>query len=202
MDCFTTLLQVQGRFEFHPQCEEIGLTKLNFADDLFVLSAATEKSMKLIRRVLKEFGEISRLHSNLTKSTSYFIGMKDQEATRLSGILDIPIAEISVKYLEIPLTTKQIKAADCKILLEKIKGKINSWGSKFLSFARRLVLIQAVMFYIYNYWCQVVFLPKQVIKEVESMFNSFPWKGVDSGRFLPKVSWKQATLRRKRVELA
>ncbi|KAG9145933.1 hypothetical protein Leryth_026234, partial [Lithospermum erythrorhizon] len=92
-----------------------------------------------------------------------------REATRLSGILDIPIAEISVKYLEIPLTTKQIKAADCKILLEKIKGKINSWGSKFLSFARRLVLIQAVMFYIYNYWCQVVFLPKQLFEEMSTL---------------------------------
>ncbi|GAA0186241.1 hypothetical protein LIER_33529 [Lithospermum erythrorhizon] len=65
MDYFTELLQPQEDFEFHPQCKEIGLTNLNFADHLFVLSAATEKSMKLI---MKEFGEISGLHPNLAKS--------------------------------------------------------------------------------------------------------------------------------------
>ncbi|GAA0154230.1 hypothetical protein LIER_12278 [Lithospermum erythrorhizon] len=129
MDCFTELLQAQSGFEFHPQCEEIGLTNLNFADELFVLSAATEKSMKLIRKVLKEFGEISGFHPNLIKSSSYFAGVKHQEAIRLNGILGIPIAELLVKYLGIPLTTKQIKAIDCRILVEKIKEKINSGGA-------------------------------------------------------------------------
>ncbi|GAA0175247.1 hypothetical protein LIER_28463 [Lithospermum erythrorhizon] len=86
---------VQEGFEFHPSCKKIGMRNLNFADDLFVLSLATEKSMKLMRRVLKEFGELSGLHPNLAKSASYFAGVKHQEADMLSDILGIPVTESS-----------------------------------------------------------------------------------------------------------
>ncbi|GAA0162036.1 hypothetical protein LIER_18223 [Lithospermum erythrorhizon] len=120
MDCFTELLQGQK-------------------------NAATEGSMRLIRNVLKEFGELSGLHPNLSKSTSYFAGVEDGVASRLSSILGIPTAALPVRYLGIPLTTKQINAVDYRILVEKIKQKINEWG------------------------------------------------GVDNGRYLPKVSWRQAT---------
>ncbi|GAA0148120.1 hypothetical protein LIER_36656 [Lithospermum erythrorhizon] len=134
-------------------CKEIGLANLNFTDDLFVLSAATKKSMKLIRRVLKEFDEISSLHPNLAKSTSYFAGIGGHKADRLSDVLGIPVAELPVRYFGIILTTKQIKAVDYKTLVEKIRKKVNNWETNFLSFAGRLVLIQAVIFEIYNYWC-------------------------------------------------
>ncbi|GAA0165397.1 hypothetical protein LIER_39975 [Lithospermum erythrorhizon] len=58
-------------------CKEIDLTNLNFADDLFVLSAAIKKYMRLIGKVLKDYGELSRLDPNLTKSTRYFAGIDD-----------------------------------------------------------------------------------------------------------------------------
>ncbi|GAA0145765.1 hypothetical protein LIER_05885 [Lithospermum erythrorhizon] len=75
MDCFTELLQAQG-------------------------SVTTEGAMRVIRKVLKDFGDISGLHPNLCKSTCYFASIEDQEANRFSGILGIPIAELLVSNKE------------------------------------------------------------------------------------------------------
>ncbi|GAA0174634.1 hypothetical protein LIER_41758 [Lithospermum erythrorhizon] len=123
MECFTKMLQAENSFEYHPKCKEIGLVNVSFADDLFVLRAATHSFMKLIKNVLRRFGNVSGLHQNLGKSTSYFARVNDHEAARLSGVLGIPIASLPVRYLGISLTTKQINACDCRVLIEKIKGK-------------------------------------------------------------------------------
>jgi hypothetical protein len=49
------------RFGFHPWCKSIGLTDLCFADDLFIVSAATTESIQVIQGVLSEFEELSGL---------------------------------------------------------------------------------------------------------------------------------------------
>ncbi|GAA0177615.1 hypothetical protein LIER_42285 [Lithospermum erythrorhizon] len=126
------LLKSQNGFHYHPKCQEIGHVNISFADDLFLLSGANKKFMRLIKKVLAEFGSVSGLHPNL---------------------------KLSVRYLGIPLTTKQLSTSDCRGLIEKIKLKFESWGSKHLSFAGRLMFIKTLVFGVYNYWCQSVFLP-------------------------------------------
>lgn len=41
----------------------------------------------------------------------------------------------------------------------------------------------------YNYWCNVFLLPKKLIKKLESLCSSFPWKGIDENVNGVKVSW-------------
>ncbi|GAA0164668.1 hypothetical protein LIER_20252 [Lithospermum erythrorhizon] len=45
--------------------------------------ATIDKSMHLIRKTLKEFGNLSGLYPNLSKSTSFFADVEDEEAWRL-----------------------------------------------------------------------------------------------------------------------
>ncbi|GAA0161623.1 hypothetical protein LIER_43574 [Lithospermum erythrorhizon] len=106
MEVFTKLLRSQEKFHYHPKCEEISLINVSFIDDLFFLSCANVESMRLIKKVLADFGKLSRLLPNLSKSSRYFAGVTDQQASRLSGILGIPIFELPVRYLGISLTTK------------------------------------------------------------------------------------------------
>ncbi|GAA0170138.1 hypothetical protein LIER_24469 [Lithospermum erythrorhizon] len=100
MECFTRMLQAEGSFEYHPRCREIGLVNVIFAYDLFVLCAATTRSMRLIRRGLEKFRSMYGLHPNLNKSTSYFARVKDHEANRLSDILGIPIGSLPVRSVD------------------------------------------------------------------------------------------------------
>ncbi|GAA0163133.1 hypothetical protein LIER_19079 [Lithospermum erythrorhizon] len=108
-------------------------------------------------------------------------------ASRLSGIIGIPISTLPVRYLDIPLTTKQLKVHDCRVLIDKIRDIVNGWEGKYLSFAGRLVLVQSVIFGIYNYWYQTVFLPMQIIKDIEKLIKAYLWKGATDGMYLPKL---------------
>ncbi|GAA0172255.1 hypothetical protein LIER_26110 [Lithospermum erythrorhizon] len=73
-------------------------------------------------------------------------GTTDSEEIRLSGMLGIPISTLPIIYLGIPLTTRQMSSHDCRTLVEKVKRRIDGWGSKKLSFAGRLTLINSVIF--------------------------------------------------------
>ncbi|GAA0184167.1 hypothetical protein LIER_31456 [Lithospermum erythrorhizon] len=121
--CFTTTwfsVSINGSLQGHFKSNR-GLMKLvvnvSFADDLFLLSGADEESMRLIKYVLAEFGRMSGLHPNLSKSSSYFAGVSDQQANNLNIILGILISVLPVKYLGIPLTTKQLSATNCRGLI-------------------------------------------------------------------------------------
>ncbi|GAA0142262.1 reverse transcriptase [Lithospermum erythrorhizon] len=176
MECFSELVKMyiaKGEFDFHPKYKEIDLVNLRFANDLFILCGATEVSLKLIRRALRMFCDLSGLHMNSSKSFCYFVGVSQVEEKKLCEILRISASSLPVKYLGIPLTTRQLKASDCRMLVEKIKHKIKGWGSKHLSYAGRVVLINFVIFGVCNYWCQTVFLPISTIKEIENIVKAY-----------------------------
>ncbi|KAG9140597.1 hypothetical protein Leryth_025954 [Lithospermum erythrorhizon] len=100
---------------------------------------------------------------------------------------------LHMRYLDIPLTTKQVVMADCRVLIEKVTGKIESWENQYLSFAGRVVLINTVIFGIINYWCQSLCLPVEVVDKLKEIMRLFLWKGKPHERFLPKVSWEKVT---------
>ncbi|GAA0172948.1 hypothetical protein LIER_26668 [Lithospermum erythrorhizon] len=122
MDYFSELLKsnaVEGVFTFYPGCKDIGLINISFADDLFVLCGASVDSMKFVKENLRIFGEQPGLKLNLSKSTCYFAGVSENVELMLSNVLGIPCSSLPVRHLGIPLTTKQLKARDCKVLVEK-----------------------------------------------------------------------------------
>ncbi|KAL3520556.1 hypothetical protein ACH5RR_018705 [Cinchona calisaya] len=55
-------------FDFHPRCKALDLSHLSFADDHFIITAATEKSFQVIKDTLEEFGNLSGLQPSYQKS--------------------------------------------------------------------------------------------------------------------------------------
>ena len=62
--------KVQGfnNFKFHPQCKEVGLTHLSFANDLPMFSTADLLELNFLKDALLDFGKISGLAVNPSKS--------------------------------------------------------------------------------------------------------------------------------------
>ena len=87
------------------------------------------------------------------------------------------------------MITRRLSVGDCAVLIEKITARINSWTSRFLSYAGRLQLIQSVLFSIQNYWCRHFILPKCVIKEINQKCSRFFWKGTNILSKGARVSW-------------
>ncbi|KAK4716502.1 hypothetical protein R3W88_014840 [Solanum pinnatisectum] len=76
-------------------------------------------------------------------------------------------------------------------LIDKIIGRIQSWTSRFLSYARRVQLIKSVLFSIQIFWSQVFIFLKKVIKCIEGICRSFLWTyGTDISK-KALVAWDQ-----------
>lgn len=96
------------QFGYHPQCQEVKLTHLCFADDILVFTDGSLGSLKGVLEVMDQFAGMSGLYINATKSylfaTSQSVSPLIGEAERIG----IKVANLPVRYLGMPLTTKAL----------------------------------------------------------------------------------------------
>ncbi|GJU22203.1 hypothetical protein Tco_1155545 [Tanacetum coccineum] len=83
------------------------------------LLGENHKSVNVINEVLKEFSLASGLKPNMNKSTIFFGSVNPIEKKRIMEIISL--------------------------LVEKVKGKVNDWKNKSLSYVGRLQLIASVL---------------------------------------------------------
>lgn len=74
-------------------------------------------------------------------------------------------------------------------LTEKIRSRITTWTSRFLSYAGRLQLIRSEIMSIVNFWASGYRLPGQCIKEIEQLCSAFLWSGPELKTTGAKASW-------------
>ncbi|GAA0154149.1 hypothetical protein LIER_37811 [Lithospermum erythrorhizon] len=55
-------------FCFHPRCQEVEITHLFFADDMFIMCGADKDSITCVKEALEDFEELTGLKPNLAKS--------------------------------------------------------------------------------------------------------------------------------------
>lgn len=180
----------ENKFKFHPRCKLLSLTHLCFADDLMVFVEGTKESIEGALSVFGDFDKWSGLHISIEKSTLYMAGVSEVEKSRV--LQNFPFAEckLPVRYLGLPLMTKSMNKQDYLPLVERIRGKINTWKSRFLTYAGRLQLIQAVLMSIVSFWASVFRLPGKCMEEVEQLCASFLWSGPMLKSTGAKVAWK------------
>lgn len=85
--------------------------------------------------------------------------------------------------------TQAMERQDYMPLVEKVRSKISTWTSKYLSYAGRLQLISAVLMSIVNFWAAVFRLPSKCMTELESICASFLWSGPDLRSTGAKIAW-------------
>ena len=64
----------QSGFEFHPHCKKLGLTHLQFVDDLLIFCKVKPSSLQTLIDALKIFTKCFGLNANLDKSHIVFGG--------------------------------------------------------------------------------------------------------------------------------
>lgn len=63
-----------GKFGFHPKCENVGLTHHSFADDILIFTDGTEASLNGVLAVMDQFAGVSGLRINASKSSIFAAG--------------------------------------------------------------------------------------------------------------------------------
>ncbi|KAJ9543676.1 hypothetical protein OSB04_023383 [Centaurea solstitialis] len=83
MECFSMILKrcimEAESFLFHQGCDELAITHLCFADDLFVFTGGDLASVEVLKRALDMFRRISGLEPNISKSDAFFCNVTPED---------------------------------------------------------------------------------------------------------------------------
>ena len=136
-------------FSYHPKCKKVGLTHLCFVDDLLIFTKGNVDFVVGIQRVLQVFYSFSQL--NNAKCEIYSTGIGREVLEEIQQKTGFKLGLLLVRYLGVPLVTRRLTNNDCAPLIEKITARIHHWVVKFLSYAKRLQLIQFILFSLQNF---------------------------------------------------
>lgn len=196
MNCLSFLLDnaaAEGKFGYHHKCADTRLTHLCFADDLLIFTHGDLQSVKGVLEVLKEFEEKSGLGVSLSKTCFFSCGLSQPAIDEITEETGLTHGSLPIRYLGVPLCTRKLSLSNCEPLISSIKGKLNSWSSKTLSFSGRLLLINTVLAGITNFWCNTFTIPKSCIKIINSMCGAYLWRGTLEGNHSARVAWETIT---------
>ncbi|GJT94434.1 RNA-directed DNA polymerase, eukaryota, reverse transcriptase zinc-binding domain protein [Tanacetum coccineum] len=125
MEVLTLMVQRRvsksNQFKLHWGCKELKLTQLCFADDLLMLCNGDHHSVEVLKQGLMEFSGTSGLIPNMNKSTIFFGSVKEIEKQRILEIMPFAVGKLPMKYLGVPLITKNIGIAECNQLVDRVK---------------------------------------------------------------------------------
>ncbi|KAJ9536529.1 hypothetical protein OSB04_un000281 [Centaurea solstitialis] len=186
---FKQCIEEAADFGYHNGCDEFGITHLCFADDLFVFTRGDVHSVEVLKKTLSLFAVRSGLSPNLQKSDVFFGNVGHDVKEAILHCLPFRSGTFPIRYLGVPLSPVALKTADYGVLVTKVKGRIQNWKSKFLSFGGRKQLICSVLQSLQLYWMAIFLLPSGVVHEIESLFRDFLWAQGDSSKGRCKVAW-------------
>ena len=98
------------------------------------------------------------------------------------------------RYLGVPLHSRKLNIHDYRPLLDKILGRIHWWSSKLLFYAGRIQLVRSRG--VENFWAQIFYLPKKLMKTIEDVCRSFIWTGKEGISRKASVAWDKMVLPR------
>eukprot|EP00253_Pinus_taeda_P016469 PITA_16469 len=98
-------------------------------------------------------------------------------------------------YLGLPLARESVKTEIWVKLIEKLRGKLQSWGMSWLNLAGRTTLIKSILSALPIYQFAITLAPASTHKHMELILRSFLWQGgrQDSKKF-SLVQWDQVIL--------
>ncbi|XP_019238392.1 PREDICTED: uncharacterized protein LOC109218478 [Nicotiana attenuata] len=175
-------------FDFHTKCRGLKLNHLCFTDDVLLFCKGEMTSVLLMLRGLAAFSEATGLKTNEAKSNIYSANMNEHDLADLCEIIGYKRGALPFRYLGVPISAKKISSVDCEMLVDKICARIKSWGSRNLSYAERVMLINSVLLHIHIYWSSVFLLPKKVIKNITAICRNFLWDGKVNTNRVPLVA--------------
>lgn len=181
-------------FKYHPKCSKLGLINLFFADDLIMFSYGNKDSVLVLLNALNEFRRASSLVPSIAKSTVFFANVGDVVKQAILEVLPFEEGQNPIKYLGVPLISSQLSYKYCKVLVEKVKNRLEDWRNKSLSIAGRLQLVILVLSSMHVFWSSVFILPGSIIKDIEKLLRGFLWSQGDLKPGKTKVSWNVVCL--------
>ena len=117
-----------------------------------------------------------RQRLNRDKTTVFFsrnTSMVAQDIIlNLTGVLS---SQRYYKYLGLPALVGKSHVREFQHIIDRVHKRISDWKVKFLSQARKEILIKAVLQAIPTYCMSILLLPKKLCKDLNGLMQSFWW---------------------------
>eukprot|EP00253_Pinus_taeda_P010854 PITA_10854 len=174
-----------------------GINHSLFADDTLLIGGASSLMARRFKETLDLFlqDSVGKLSNN--KCMIYTWNVPRHITQRISLIMEIPAQGnwSHFKYLGLPLAKDSIKSEIRVKLIEKLRGKLQSWGMYWFNLAGRTILIKAVLSALPIYQFAITLAPASIHKHMELIIRSFLWQGgkQDTKKF-SLVKWSKVIL--------
>lgn len=150
---------------------------LQYVDDTLILIKGSLQQGQILKGILDTFAYFSGLQINYHKSTLVPIHMEQAEITAVSNLLLCPTSALPCNYLGLPLSTSKITHKMLSPIIDRIDKRLAGWIPGLLSWGERLIMINAVMSAIPNYFMVAVRWPDKSIEAIDKLRRAFLWKG-------------------------
>ncbi|XP_009630097.2 uncharacterized protein [Nicotiana tomentosiformis] len=137
----------------------------------------------------RHFHKASGLCTNTGKSNIFSANMEQQSFLDLCELTGYQKGKLPFKYLGVPVSTKKLNSIDSEMLVDRMTARIKTWGSKNLSYAGRVQLINSVLMHVHTYWASIFLLPKAVMKQINTVCRNFLWDGKEVSNRAPLIAW-------------
>lgn len=166
------------------------LNHLAYADDTIIFASTQVYSLKKIMTVLQEYEKQSGQMVNKEKSFFYL-------HQNVAAGISLPVEQcigmnrgsFPMKYLGSPITHTRKRKEHYAELIDRVKGKLQVWKGKMLSYGGKEVLLKSVLQSIPVYVLSAITPPICVIKELHRIFAKFFWSTKESGRSKHWSEW-------------
>ncbi|XP_074301494.1 uncharacterized protein LOC141632888 [Silene latifolia] len=139
---------------------------------------------------MDRFAKWSGLKPNISKTEIYFGGVSTAVKALILQHTGFFEGSFPFRYLGIPLKSSKNSAEVYGTLITKIQNALLHWSNNLLSYARRIQILNSVIFCIANFWCSAALLPKNILKRITKICKDY-FRGIaDGDRKHVFLSWK------------
>eukprot|EP00253_Pinus_taeda_P022180 PITA_22180 len=166
-----------------------------FADDTLLIGGASTTIARRFKTLLDQFMEYSGGEINFHKSCIYGWNISNQTAHSIASIFGVAYKANwdHFTYLGMSVSLGPLKAATWNEIIDKVKRKIQQWGTQWLNPAGRIILLKSGISSLPLYRFTLYQAPATFHHKLEIALRNFLWQGgkKEKNRF-NLVSWKSA----------
>lgn len=166
------------------------ISHLLYADDTVVFLNASKRNIENFQQFIGQYESCSGQKVNPAKS-SFLLSNKAPRLLRQTvfNCTGYHSQGNCIKYLGIPIKRGRYCCSDFGFLIDRFQAKLAGWQSKLLSQAGRVILISSVLQSMPVYLASACFIPKRIIKFLDSLCASFFWKGNNDTSRRHWIAW-------------
>ncbi|XP_062176146.1 uncharacterized protein LOC133881223 [Alnus glutinosa] len=183
----------EGRISGVPiAVEGTRLSHLFFTDDSLLFCRANSMEWSTILELLNLYERASGQQLNAAKTSVFFSrNTRNDFKEWVSSTAGLSAVQGFEKYLGLPTMVGRSKTRSFASLVSRVRKKLEGWKEKFLSQARKEVLLKAVVQAIPICAMSVFKLPKTLCKQLNYLMSNFWWNHNRESKGVRLINWKR-----------